>query len=300
MLTVDTKALQVVPPNTTCDPMAGEAPAGFQRVWVPDRTGNGKGYMALQALRNGEVAKPAKPEVYKGELFAWIDVETTGLDPEADIILEYGLIVTDADLNEIVREVQVVKYHPGIVDRYLNRGDRPQAQNEALIRMHTESGLLADLKNAYVTSDDLDDHFLEYMLAAAGRHEENTGRKVLVGATGDSVERRAHFEGEQRPIMAGCTPWLDRSMTKVYLPNLYANLSRWTLDATCLKIAFETWGGHELKKREKIVQADPMYRRHRALGDLLDALDLARRCRKLVQSTTGFDPLREAAHAAPR
>lgn len=35
---------------------------------------------------------------------AWIDLETTGLDPDVHDILEIGIIITDRELNEVARE----------------------------------------------------------------------------------------------------------------------------------------------------------------------------------------------------
>ncbi len=38
---------------------------------------------------------------------AWIDLETTGLDPDVHDILEIGIIITDRELNEVAREVDL-------------------------------------------------------------------------------------------------------------------------------------------------------------------------------------------------
>lgn len=287
MLTVPTWELEIVDKSVRCEPIAGDAPEGYQRVWTP------AGRMALQELGAGQARKEKRKESYKAELIAWVDVETTGLDPEVDLLLEYGLIVTDGQLNELVREVQPVWYDTGVIDAALDRPDRAPEINAGLRHMHTESGLLDDCASASLGLDDFDDYFMSVLITGARELDRRTGRHeaVLAGADGHGVQRTVLFEGERRPILGGCTPFLDRAMTKAHLPNFYKSLSRWTLDATCLKIAFETWAGQEIKKREKETIALPYYRRHRAMGDLEDALDLARRCRQLTRCATGFDPV---------
>lgn len=65
----------------------------------------------------------------------WVDLETTGLNPETRQILEVAAVVTDANLNEISSFTHVVALSRSIP---LNAFDR------VALEMHMKSGLLAE------------------------------------------------------------------------------------------------------------------------------------------------------------
>lgn len=66
-------------------------------------------------------------------MLAWIDLETTGLNPGRDHVLEVACIVTDDELNEIARFQSVVYY-----------GGSPDEHHEVVQKMHTENGLWSE------------------------------------------------------------------------------------------------------------------------------------------------------------
>lgn len=66
-------------------------------------------------------------------MLAWIDVETTGIDPKSDQILEVGLVFTDHDL-DIVSKVSVIVKPMRRIAMWPN-----------VAAMHARSGLLAAL-----------------------------------------------------------------------------------------------------------------------------------------------------------
>lgn len=74
-----------------------------------------------------------KRERLEAARIVWLDLETTGLDPLTDQILEVGVIVTDGALKEIVRAEWSIK--PGIA-ALARMPDVVQV-------MHAESGLTA-------------------------------------------------------------------------------------------------------------------------------------------------------------
>ena len=69
---------------------------------------------------------------------AWVDVETTGLDPTRDAILELGCVVTDEDLAELARASWVLACPSGVLARM-----EPKVRE-----MHIRSGLLDEVKKA--------------------------------------------------------------------------------------------------------------------------------------------------------
>lgn len=67
--------------------------------------------------------------------YVWTDIETTGLDPKVDRILEIASIITDGDLNEMARYHAVVPYHTDAL-RIMRSDADPYVQ-----AMHDETGL---------------------------------------------------------------------------------------------------------------------------------------------------------------
>lgn len=63
-------------------------------------------------------------------MLAWLDIETTGLNPNRDQILEVGFILTDDDLNESARRAWVLPFDGEV--------------NDFILDMHTRSGLLRE------------------------------------------------------------------------------------------------------------------------------------------------------------
>lgn len=56
--------------------------------------------------------KASSKNDYENEFpWFWIDVETTGLDTDTNLILEIVMVVTDRDLNEI-DSMRLVLHHP--------------------------------------------------------------------------------------------------------------------------------------------------------------------------------------------
>lgn len=67
----------------------------------------------------------------------WLDIETTGLDPRSDFIIQIGCLVTDYQLNPQSEPLQVEIYHP----------DAQFVADSKVLKMHTESGLWEKCKN---------------------------------------------------------------------------------------------------------------------------------------------------------
>lgn len=102
--------------------------------------------------------------------YAWIDLETTGLDPNSDVILEIALIITDVDLN-VVDEWQTLVNSPRWRERIL--------ANEFVFNMHSENGLLRDLLNTELQSIETVDGWLLSRLSAHSKAKEI----IIAGST---------------------------------------------------------------------------------------------------------------------
>lgn len=75
-------------------------------------------------------------------LYAWVDIETTGLDPTRDSILEVALVVTDDELVEHTAISLVV--NPELTPRWHAWRDRLDATTEVK-KMHNKSGLAREI-----------------------------------------------------------------------------------------------------------------------------------------------------------
>ena len=69
----------------------------------------------------------------------WIDLEMTGLDPQADVILEIATAVTDPALSEVVQGPAVVIHQPAEVLARMNEWNQTQHAKSGLIQAVEES-----------------------------------------------------------------------------------------------------------------------------------------------------------------
>lgn len=74
---------------------------------------------------------------------AWIDLETTGLEPTQGSILEVALIITDNQLRVTYANSWCVEFYGDLEDEYVND-------------MHTQNGLLEDCRYSKHQLDDIE------------------------------------------------------------------------------------------------------------------------------------------------
>ncbi len=77
----------------------------------------------------------------KSKNLCWIDLETTGLDPNLDPILEVGMIVTVA----APPFVEIATYETAVIPNATRHPNWRASMNGYVTRMHTQNGLLADV-----------------------------------------------------------------------------------------------------------------------------------------------------------
>lgn len=74
-------------------------------------------------------------------VWGWVDLETTGLDPDADVILEFGFVMTDEWGNIIPDSA----YHSLVSENTDHYRERTEAMIDVVAEMHSTSALLGDL-----------------------------------------------------------------------------------------------------------------------------------------------------------
>lgn len=149
--------------------------------------------------------------------FAWIDVETTGLDPQADALLEVALVVTDTDFR-VVSDPESWVVDVGAAGPYCLE------MPPLVFDMHQASGLLDVPYGQTTPVAEIDAH-----LAACLKGWRKRGR--------------------QKPWLAGNSITLDRGFLQRFLPRTFANLHYRSLDMTSV-VGFAEAIGAAIPARE--------------------------------------------------
>ena len=177
----------------------------------------------------------------------WVDLETTGLDPAKDTILEIACFFTDDLLQRIGAPFEAV-VRPRVLD--IASFDR------AVWKMHSTSGLLDDVLGLGRSPGEVKSRFWKWYNLSCEQVPElqkSLGRKPIAGSS-------VHFD------VSFLRPFLDEFSWD-------RQFSHHMIDATCLK---------ELTRRWKPkMELDDKRDTHRAMADLEDSLALLRAHRHL-------------------
>lgn len=146
----------------------------------------------------------------------WLDLETTGLDPVGDQILEVAAVI--APTLDRPFELSTESYQA--VLKWLS----PPKMDEVVWRMHTKNGLLREAVSSAITVDQAEEELLK-----------------LVPMVEDK---------EERTILAGSTIGFDKSFIKHWMPRLNARLSYRLYDVTAIKLFARSMGMEKLPKAE--------------------------------------------------
>jgi oligoribonuclease len=114
----------------------------------------------------------------------WIDLEMTGLSPEADVIIEIATVVTDAQLATVAEGPVIAVHHP---DAVLDRMD------EWNRRQHGGSGLVARIRSSSIDGAEAERQTLAFL-----------ARHVAAGASpmcGNSICQDRRFLARHMPAL---------------------------------------------------------------------------------------------------
>lgn len=188
----------------------------------------------------------SKEDYYK---YVVLDLETSGLDPNVDEILELGAIIVDSELNEIARYSSVVA--PDVQSLAL------QYMSDFVRDMHTKNGLLDNIKalRSSQNESDLPSVELEFIQFLA-KNNCKPGEIVLIGK---NVGR------------------FDRKFIKQNMPAL-----EWVLSHRCIELGDVVRFMNEFCGVD--VTAEKKESNHRAIDDCDLALEEARALRDQIKN----------------
>jgi oligoribonuclease len=135
----------------------------------------------------------------------WIDLEMTGLDLTRDALLEIAVLVTSADLQEVVEGPSLVIYQP----------DHVLESMEPYVReLHTKSGLLTDVRAASTTVAQAQDAVVTFI--------------------------KQHCQPQTAPL-CGNSIWQDANFLRRDMPLVMQQLHYRMIDVSAFKVAIQTW-----------------------------------------------------------
>ncbi|KAI8320270.1 ribonuclease H-like protein [Martensiomyces pterosporus] len=146
----------------------------------------------------------------------WIDVETTGLVVEKDVVLEVAMVLTDSDLNRITDPMNVVISHPPETLQHLNAWSQ---------KWHAASGLLDDVAKSTLTMGEAEQQLL----------------RVLV----------EHCSTPNQAILAGNNVGFDRKFIEKCMPTLSGYLHFRNLDVSTVNEIAKRWAPEILRNYRK-------------------------------------------------
>ncbi len=136
----------------------------------------------------------------------WIDLEMTGLDPDANRIVEIAVIITDGALDQLVEGPDLVLATPT---------DALDAMDEIVVQMHGSSGLTDAIRASSITVEQAEAEVLRFV---------------------------AHHVPEPRSApLAGNSVHADRAFLRLYMPALEAYVHYRNVDVSTLKELARRW-----------------------------------------------------------
>jgi oligoribonuclease len=177
-------------------------------------------------------------------VLVWMDLEMTGLDHTSDVIVEIATIITDDDLNIVAEGPDLVVHQP---DAVLDN------MNEVVTKMHTDSGLLEQIKSSTLTLEEAGQQTLEFI-------KEHCPEAGTVPLCGNSIGT-------------------DRRFLAQYLPEIENYLHYRSVDVSSIKELVRRWYPEANARRPWKPNS------HRALDDIKESVAELQHYQRIVFRT---------------
>ncbi|KAI9500260.1 ribonuclease H-like domain-containing protein [Coemansia spiralis] len=170
----------------------------YRTAWVFSKNGSLAKYNALKAASKERGIRDGKQDTAASNIkviaragkrmppLVWIDVETTGLVVEKDLILEIAMLITDSDLNQLAPAQNIVIGHASEELKKLNAWS---------LEWHSRSGLLREVSTSKVTIKEAE----QTLLALIVKHCPVPNKAILAG---NNVAFDRKFLESYMPILA--------------------------------------------------------------------------------------------------
>lgn len=154
----------------------------------------------------------ATPMAKTAPIYAWLDLEMTGLDPKTCHIVELALILTDTNLERIAPPLELVVWQPPSV---------LETMSPFVRELHTKTGLLNKVQRSEISVQDAEHEALKLLSAHA---PFKTARLC-----GNSIHA-------------------DRAFLVQHMPSLSNYLHYRHIDVSTLKELGEVWNNYRFRK----------------------------------------------------
>ncbi len=141
----------------------------------------------------------------RNNVLVWIDLEMTGLDPETCVIVEMAMILTDPELNELTKPLDICIWQPDSV---------LETMTPFVRKMHTKTGLVDKIRTSTVGLEDAE----QEALAVLSKHADYRTARLC----GNSV-------------------WQDRRFLMKYMPRFEGYMHYRQVDVSTIKELAGWW-----------------------------------------------------------
>jgi oligoribonuclease len=164
-------------------------------------------------------------------MLAWIDCETTGLEPERDFLLEVALVITDDKLEEVAHRTELIRPMTRLTENMMD---------PVVWDMHTANGLIRELNHgAGMNMIQVEDVLIELV------------RDVL---------------GKEKVPLCGSTISFDRAWLRSWMVDLDNAFHYRSIDVSSIKETARRFAPGVQAEWEECNAANA--KRHRALDDI--------------------------------
>lgn len=193
----------------------------------------------------------------KNDRIVWVDLEMTGLDTSRHVIVEVAALVTDAQLEILDDGLDLVVHATE---------DELAEMDDFVLNMHTENGLLDEIRSSSVSIKEAEDAVLAL------------------------IEK--HCDPDHPAPLAGNSIATDRSFIREQMPRLDAALHYRMIDVSTIKELSRRWFPRTYYNQPEKGLA------HRALADIVESIQELDYYRRSVFTPAPGPDSEQAADAA--